>query len=41
MAKPAFTLQLDCADESIALQMTRWLAFLRVERRLSPKTSEA
>jgi integrase/recombinase XerC len=44
MAKPAPALQpieLDCADESIALQMTRWLAFLRAERRLSPKTSEA
>jgi integrase/recombinase XerC len=41
MAKPPPALHLDCADESIALQMTRWLAFLRVERRLSPKTSEA
>ncbi len=44
MAKPAPALQpieLDCADESIALQMARWLAFLRAERRLSPKTSEA
>src|ERR1700744_387518 len=41
MAKPATTLQLDCADESIAIEMTRWLAFLRSERRLSPKTSEA
>ncbi|MGA2996421.1 tyrosine recombinase XerC [Bradyrhizobium sp.] len=44
MAKPATTLQpieLDCADESIALEMARWLAFLRTERRLSPKTSEA
>src|ERR1700748_1667976 len=44
MAKQATTLQpieLDCADESIALEMTRWLAFLRAERRLSPKTSEA
>src|ERR1700744_5750248 len=44
MAKQAATLQpieLDCADESIALQMARWLAFLRAERRLSPKTSEA
>ena len=41
MAKPVPVLQLDCADESIALQMTRWLAFLRAERRLSPKTSEA
>src|SRR6201996_8167101 len=44
MAKPAATLQpieLDCADESIALEMARWIAFLRSERRLSPKTSEA
>src|ERR1700759_769957 len=44
MAKQAATIQpieLDCADESIALQMARWLAFLRSERRLSPKTSEA
>src|SRR5580692_12683955 len=44
MAKPARALQpieLDCADESIGLQMARWLAFLRAERRLSPKTSEA
>src|ERR1700749_469468 len=44
MAKQATTLQpieLDCADESIALEMARWLAFLRAERRLSPKTSEA
>jgi integrase/recombinase XerC len=44
MAKQTVPLQpieLDCADESIALQMARWLAFLRAERRLSPKTSEA
>jgi len=41
MAKPAPDLQLDCADESIAREMVRWLAFLRAERRLSPKTSEA
>jgi integrase/recombinase XerC len=44
MAKQAAALQpieLDCADESIALEMARWLAFLRAERRLSPKTSEA
>src|ERR1700735_1391302 len=44
MAKQAAALQpieLDCADESIALEMARWLAFLRTERRLSPKTSEA
>jgi integrase/recombinase XerC len=44
MAKPAPApqpIELDCADESIALQLTRWLAHLRAERRLSPKTSEA
>src|SRR5581483_4622561 len=44
MAKPAPALQpieLDGADESIALELARWLAFLRAERRLSPKTSEA
>lgn len=41
MAKPVPALHLDCADESIALEMTRWLALLRTERRLSPKTSEA
>jgi integrase/recombinase XerC len=32
---------LECADESLALQMTRWLSHLRAERRLSPKTLEA
>src|ERR1700681_1990100 len=44
MTKPAASLQpieLDCADETIALEMTRWLSHLRAERRLSPKTSEA
>src|SRR5579862_1883286 len=44
MAKPAPALQsieLDCADESIARAMAHWLAFLRSERRLSPMTSEA
>ena len=44
MAKPATTqqsIELDCADASIAREMTRWLAHLRAERRLSPKTSEA
>jgi integrase/recombinase XerC len=44
MAKPAPAVQpveLDCADEGIALQMTRWLAHLRSERRLSPRTLEA
>ena len=34
-------IELDCADESIAMQMMRWLTYLRSERRLSPKTSEA
>ena len=44
MAKPAPAVQpieLDCADSSITLQMTHWLAHLRSERRLSPKTLEA
>jgi integrase/recombinase XerC len=44
MAKPATNVQpieLDCADAAVALQMTRWLAHLRSERRLSPKTGEA
>jgi integrase/recombinase XerC len=44
MAKPVPELQpieLDCADESIALEMARWLMHLRAERRLSPKTLEA
>jgi len=44
MAKPASAVQpveLDCTDEGSALQMTRWLAHLRSERRLSPKTQEA
>jgi integrase/recombinase XerC len=44
MTKPAPAIrpiELDCADEGIALQMTRWLSHLRAERRLSPKTSEA
>ena len=44
MTKPAASLQpieLDCADESFALEMTRWLSHLRAERRLSPKTLEA
>ena len=44
MAKPAAAVQpieLDCADDGIALQMTRWLSHLRAERRLSPKTLEA
>ena len=29
------------ADQTIAVETTRWLAYLRAERRLSPKTSEA
>jgi integrase/recombinase XerC len=49
-AKPAKTsvtdkspdqLDLVCADESLILPMTQWLAHLRAERRLSPKTLEA
>ena len=34
-------IELDSADDSVALQMTRWLTHLRSERRLSPKTLEA
>src|SRR5438094_3721410 len=34
-------IELDCADESLALEMARWLTHLRAERRLSPKTLEA
>jgi integrase/recombinase XerC len=44
MARPAPAVQpieLDCADDGIALQMTRWLSHLGTERRLSPKTGEA
>ena len=42
MAKPvAAPIELACADDDIALQMTRWLTHLRAERRLSPKTIEA
>src|SRR5258707_11599514 len=44
MASPAPAIQaieLDCAEERLTLQMTRWLSHLRAERRLSPKTSEA
>src|SRR3954464_1170454 len=44
MAKPApavLPIELDCADDDIALEMTRWLSHLRSERRLSPKTLEA
>ena len=44
MAKPVPTIQpieLACAADDIALEMTRWLSHLRAERRLSPKTLEA
>src|ERR1700744_6019023 len=43
MVKPAPVqpIELDCAADDIALQMTHWLSQLRTERRLSPKTSEA
>jgi integrase/recombinase XerC len=34
-------IELDCADDSFAREMTRWLTHLRAERRLSPKTLEA
>jgi integrase/recombinase XerC len=33
--------ELTSADDTIAVEMTRWLSHLRVERRLSPKTLEA
>ena len=38
---PAPRIELACAADDLALQMTRWLSHLRAERRLSPKTSEA
>lgn len=44
MAKPAPAVQpidLDCADDAVVLEITHWLAHLRSERRLSPKTLEA
>src|SRR3954467_15261647 len=44
MAKPASPVQpidLACAADDIAAAMTQWLAHLRAERRLSPKTLEA
>src|ERR1700759_5391327 len=42
MAKQSIQpIELDSADDSIALQMTRWLTHLKSERRLSPKTLEA
>jgi integrase/recombinase XerC len=34
-------IELACAADDTTLQMTRWLAHLRAERRLSPKTLEA
>src|SRR5690349_24962204 len=34
-------IELDSADDSVALQMARWLTHLKSERRLSPKTLEA
>src|ERR1700760_2405954 len=34
-------LELDCADEAFARETMHWLAHLRAERRLSPKTLEA
>jgi integrase/recombinase XerC len=44
MAKPVPTvprIDLACAGDDLALEMTRWLSHLRAERRLSPKTLEA
>ena len=44
MSKPVPAVQpieIACAAEDITLQTTRWLAHLRAERRLSPKTLEA
>jgi len=41
MATPVSALQLGCADESVTTEIMRWLGYLRAERRLSPKTSEA
>src|ERR1700748_648990 len=42
MAKPALEpVELDSADDTIVLEMTRWLSHLGAERRLSPKTLEA
>jgi integrase/recombinase XerC len=39
--RPVPRIDLACAGEDLALQMTRWLSHLRAERRLSPKTLEA
>ena len=36
-----FRTEIESADDTLALQMTRWLAHLAHERRLSPKTLEA
>src|ERR1700743_300919 len=42
MPKPALQpIELDSADDSVALERTRWLTHLKSERRLSPKTLEA
>jgi integrase/recombinase XerC len=44
MAKPVPAtepIELACAAGDVTVEMTRWLAHLRAERRLSPKTSEA
>ena len=40
-AAPPQPIELDCADDGLTREMTRWLSHLRAERRLSPKTSEA
>src|ERR1700709_1315766 len=37
---PVPHIDLACAAEDLALQMTRWLSHLRAERRLAPKTLE-
>jgi integrase/recombinase XerC len=34
-------IELACADQTLSIEMTRWLSHLRAERRLSPKTLEA
>ncbi len=39
--KPIRPIDLSCADDDFATEMTRWLSHLRAERRLSPKTLEA
>jgi integrase/recombinase XerC len=44
MKKPSPSIppdELPCADGNLAREMTRWLMYLRSERRLSPKTNEA